>query len=68
MRFTDIAYSIPTLPLLIVLSSFSNSAVLMMVMIIRILSLDADRAGGAGFGPVGERKRMRRGRAHDRSP
>jgi peptide/nickel transport system permease protein len=38
MRFTDIAYSIPTLPLLIVLSSFSNEAVLAMVMIIGFLS------------------------------
>lgn len=38
MRFTDIAYSIPTLPLLIVLSSFSNSAVPMMVLIIGFLS------------------------------
>jgi peptide/nickel transport system permease protein len=38
MRFTDIAYSIPTLPLLIVLSSFSNSAVPMMVIIIGFLS------------------------------
>jgi peptide/nickel transport system permease protein len=38
MRFTDIAYSIPTLPLLIVLSSFSNSAVPTMVLIIGFLS------------------------------
>jgi peptide/nickel transport system permease protein len=38
MRFTDLAYSIPTLPLLIVLSSFSNSAILMMVLIIGFLS------------------------------
>jgi len=38
MRFTDIAYSIPTLPLLIVLSSFSNSAVPVMVLIIGFLS------------------------------
>ena len=38
MRFTDIAYSIPTLPLLIVLSSFSNEAVLAMVLIIGFLS------------------------------
>lgn len=38
MRFTDIAYSIPTLPLLIVLSSFSNSAVPIMVLIIGFLS------------------------------
>ena len=38
MRFTDIAYSIPTLPLLIVLSSFSNSAVPAMVLIIGFLS------------------------------
>jgi peptide/nickel transport system permease protein len=38
MRFTDIAYSIPTLPLLILLSSFSNSAVPIMVLIIGLLS------------------------------
>jgi peptide/nickel transport system permease protein len=38
MRFTDVAYSIPTLPLLIVLSSFSNSAVPVMVLIIGFLS------------------------------
>jgi len=38
MRFTDIAYSIPTLPLLIVLSSFSNSSVPIMVLIIGFLS------------------------------
>jgi peptide/nickel transport system permease protein len=38
MRITDIAYSIPTLPLLIVLSSFSNSAVPTMVLIIGLLS------------------------------
>jgi peptide/nickel transport system permease protein len=38
MRFTDIAYSIPTLPLLIVLSSFSNSSVAIMVLIIGFLS------------------------------
>ena len=38
MRFTDIAYSIPTLPLLIVLGSFSNSSVPIMVIIIGFLS------------------------------
>jgi peptide/nickel transport system permease protein len=38
MRFTDIAYSIPTLPLLIVLSSFSNAAVPIIVLIIGFLS------------------------------
>ncbi len=38
MRFTDIAYSIPTLPLLIVLSSFSSSAVPTIVLIIGFLS------------------------------
>jgi peptide/nickel transport system permease protein len=38
MRFTDIAYSIPTLPLLIVLSSFSSEAVPAMIMIIGFLS------------------------------
>jgi peptide/nickel transport system permease protein len=38
MRFTDLAYSIPTLPLLIVLSSFSNAAVPIMVLIIGFLS------------------------------
>jgi peptide/nickel transport system permease protein len=38
MRFTDVAYSIPTLPLLIVLGSFSNSSVTIMVLIIGFLS------------------------------
>ncbi len=38
MRFTDIAYSIPTLPLLIVLSAFTQSAIPIMVMIIGLLS------------------------------
>ena len=38
MRFTDIAYSIPTLPLLIVLSSFSSSSVPIIVLIIGLLS------------------------------
>ncbi len=38
MRFTDMAYSIPTLPLLIVLSSFTKAAVPMMVAIIGFLS------------------------------
>lgn len=38
MRFTDVAYSIPTLPLLIVLSSYTQSAVPSMVMIIGFLS------------------------------
>jgi len=38
MRFTDIAYSIPTLPLLIVLSSFSGSTVPTIVLIIGLLS------------------------------
>lgn len=38
MRFTDIAYSIPTLPLLIVLSSYTQSAVPSMVLIIGFLS------------------------------
>ena len=38
MRFTDICYSIPTLPLLIVLSSYTNSAVPIMVLVIGFLS------------------------------
>lgn len=38
MRFTDIAYSIPTLPLLIVLSAFTRSSISIMVMIIGLLS------------------------------
>jgi peptide/nickel transport system permease protein len=38
MRFTDVAYSIPTLPLLIVLSSFSSSAIYTIVLIIGFLS------------------------------
>ena len=38
MRVTDIAYSIPTLPLLIVLSAYSGAAVVSMVLIIGFLS------------------------------
>ena len=38
MRFTDVAYSIPTLPLLIVLGSFTNASVPVMVLIIGFLS------------------------------
>jgi len=38
MRFTDVAYSIPTLPLLIVLSAYSQAAVTSMVLIIGLLS------------------------------
>lgn len=38
MRFTDIAYSIPSLPLLIVLSSYTNAAVPTMVLVIGFLS------------------------------
>ncbi len=38
MRFTDIAYAIPKLPLLIVLSAYSQAAVFSMVLIIGLLS------------------------------
>jgi peptide/nickel transport system permease protein len=38
MRFTDIAYSVPSLPLLIVLSSYTDSAIPVMVLIIGFLS------------------------------
>lgn len=38
MRITDVAYAIPTLPLLIVLSSYSQAAVASMVLIIGFLS------------------------------
>jgi peptide/nickel transport system permease protein len=38
MRFTDIAYSIPTLPLLIVLSSFTTAGISSMILIIGFLS------------------------------
>jgi peptide/nickel transport system permease protein len=38
MRLTDVAYSIPTLPLLIVLSAFSQAAVMSLVAIIALLS------------------------------
>lgn len=38
MRFTDVAYSIPTLPLLIVLASYSQTAVSFMAVIIGFLS------------------------------
>ncbi len=38
MRFTDIAYAIPKLPLLIVLSAFTQSAIPSMILIIALLS------------------------------
>lgn len=38
MRATDVAYSIPSLPLLIVLSSYTDSAIPVMVLIIGMLS------------------------------
>jgi len=38
MRFTDICYSIPSLPLLIVLSSYTNAAIFTMVLVIGFLS------------------------------
>ena len=38
MRFTDMAYSIPSLPLLIVLSAYTQAAVTAMVVIIALLS------------------------------
>lgn len=38
MRFTDTAYSIPTLPLLIVLSAYAQAAVPAMILIIGLLS------------------------------
>ena len=38
MRFTDVAYAIPTLPLLIILSSYSQAAVVGMVLVIGFLS------------------------------
>jgi peptide/nickel transport system permease protein len=38
MRVTDVAYAIPTLPLLIVLSSYSQSAIASMALIIGLLS------------------------------
>jgi peptide/nickel transport system permease protein len=38
MRVTDVAYAIPTLPLLIVLSAYSNAAALSMILIIGLLS------------------------------
>jgi peptide/nickel transport system permease protein len=38
MRVTDVAYAIPTLPLLIVLSSYSQSAITSMALIIGLLS------------------------------
>jgi peptide/nickel transport system permease protein len=38
MRFTDVVYSIPTLPLLIVLSSYSQAVVSSMALIIGLLS------------------------------
>ena len=38
MRFTDVAYAIPTLPLLIILSAYSRAAVLAMALIVGLLS------------------------------
>ena len=38
MRLTDVAYAIPTLPLLIVLSAYSNAAAFSMILIIGLLS------------------------------
>ena len=38
MRLTDIAYAIPTLPLLIILSAYSRAALVSMVLIIGLLS------------------------------
>lgn len=38
MRITDIAYAIPTLPLLIILSAYSRAALISMVLIIGLLS------------------------------
>jgi peptide/nickel transport system permease protein len=38
MRVTDVAYAIPTLPLLIVLSAYSNAAAFSMILIIGLLS------------------------------
>lgn len=38
MRFTDVAFSIPSLPLLIILGSFTKSAVPAMILIIGLLS------------------------------
>ncbi|MCJ7625640.1 MAG: ABC transporter permease [Anaerolineaceae bacterium] len=38
MRFTDTVYSIPSLPVLIILSSYTNAAVPMMILIIGLLS------------------------------
>lgn len=38
MRFTDTVYSIPSLPVLIILSSYTNSAIPLMILIIGLLS------------------------------
>jgi len=38
MRFTDIAYAIPTLPLLIVISSYTSAAAITMALVIGLLS------------------------------
>ena len=38
MRITDVAYAIPTLPLLIILSAYSRAALVSMVLIIGLLS------------------------------
>jgi peptide/nickel transport system permease protein len=38
MRFTDVAFSIPSLPLLIILSSYAKSAIPAMILIIGLLS------------------------------
>jgi peptide/nickel transport system permease protein len=38
MRFTDIAYSIPSLPLLIILSAYTKSSIPIMILVIGLLS------------------------------
>ena len=38
MRFTDVAFSIPSLPLLIILSSYAKSAIPVMILVIGLLS------------------------------
>jgi peptide/nickel transport system permease protein len=38
MRLTDVAFSIPSLPLLIILSAYAKSAILVMILVIGLLS------------------------------
>jgi len=61
MRATDVAFSIPSLPLLIILSAYAKSAVPIMILIIGLLSWHRARHGAIRPGA-----RLHDGRASDR--